>query len=463
MACAAAAACYLAAMVGGIVNDAAELKRPAAAVAWYATFVLTLAYTFSFVDRQVLNLLVEPIKQDLQLSDTRISFLQGLAFVIPYVLVSVPIGRLVDKFNRIVVLIVGVLVWSVATFSCGAANNYVQLLGARMGVGVGEASVTPAAWSLLADYFSPEKLARPVSFFLMGPYLGGGLALIGGAAVMDWSASFGEVSLPVLGTLRTWQLTFIAVAVPGLAIAALLASIPNPARQKVGEPAAAAPSWGEVWGYLRAHSRIYLAVLLGVPFLVVVLYGLQGWVPTILVRVYGWDLADAGRTYGTLALLAGSAGVISGPVVGGWLKARGHADYPLRLGTGAAVAVVLSMITLPLQTSGTGALVCIGFASFFVTLPLALMTYVTQTVTPADMRGVLAGMFVVGTNVIGLGLGPTLVAATTDYLLGDPNQVHISLTIVSVVFAPISMLLLGSGMRALAVWQEQHGEEKLSG
>ncbi len=430
-------------------------QRPSAAVAWYATVVLTLAYTFSFVDRQVLNLLVQPIKQDLALSDTSISFLQGLAFVIPYVLMSVPIGRLVDKFNRIVVLIGGVLAWSVATFACGMSNTYAQLLAARMGVGIGEASLTPAAWSLLADYFSPDKLARPVSFFLMGPYLGGGLALIGGAAVIDWSASFGEITLPGIGVVTTWQVTFMMVAAPGVAIAALLASLPNPVRRQAADAPAAAPSWAEVWLFLKDHARIYLAVLLGVPFLVVVLYGLQGWVPTIMVRVYGWELADAGRIYGTLALLAGSAGVLSGPVVGNWLKARGHADYPLRLGAGAAVAIVLSMATLPLQTGGVGALVCIGLASFFVTLPLALMTYVTQTVTRPDMRGVLAGMYVVGTNVIGLGLGPTLVAATTDYVLNDPDKVHISLTIVSVCVAPIAGLLLLSGMRALAAWQRE--------
>jgi MFS family permease len=132
---------------------------PSARVGWYATSLLTLAYTFSFVDRQVLNLLVEPIKHDLALSDTSISFLQGLAFVIPYVAMSVPVGRLVDRFNRIAVLIGGVFIWSITTFACGFASSYAQLLIARMGVGTGEASVTPAAWSMLADYFPPDKLA----------------------------------------------------------------------------------------------------------------------------------------------------------------------------------------------------------------------------------------------------------------------------------------------------------------
>ena len=438
---------------------AVETARwPRSSVAWYAVAILTLAYTFSFVDRQVLNLLVEPIKQDLQLSDTSISFLQGLAFVIPYVLMSVPLGRLVDKFNRIAVLVAGVLVWSLATVACGMSNSYAQLLAARMGVGVGEASVTPAAWSLLADYFPAERLARPVSVFLMGPYLGAGLAMIGGAEVIDWTASAGTISLPLVGELASWQVTFIAVALPGALIAALLATLPNPPRQSAGDGVPGhPPGWREVGAFMNAHRRIYLAVLLGVPFMVVILYGLQGWAPTILVRVFEWDLASAGRSYGLLALIAGSAGVLSGPVIGARLLARGYRDYPLRLAAGAALAVLLSLALLPFQTSGAGALACIGAASFFVTLPLALMTYVTQTVTPANMRGVLAGVYVVGTNVIGLGLGPTMVAFTTDYVLQDPQQVHVALALVSAVVAPTACLLLLSGMRALAAWYDENG------
>ena len=439
------------------VTESSMQQRPSASWGWYATIILTLAYTFSFVDRQVLNLLVIPIKQDLGLTDTSISFLQGLAFAIPYVLMSVPIGRLVDKFNRVLVLVGGVAVWSVATFACGMSSSYTQLLLARVGVGAGEASVTPAAWSLLADYFAEEKLARPVSFFLMGPYLGAGLALIGGAEVISWSDSLGQISLPLVGDLAPWQFTFIMVALPGILIAALLFSLPQPHYAKPQTQTTAAPSWAEIIDFFRQHARIYIAVLLGIPFMVIILYGLQGWVPTIMVRVYGWELADAGRIYGTIALIAGSAGVLTGPVIGGWLRRAGYADYPLRLAAGAAIALALSLASLPWQTTATGALVCIGAASFCVTLPLALMTFVTQTVTRPDMRGVFAGLFVVGTNVFGLGLGPTLVALTTDYILADVNKVHTALTIVTMVVAPIAMILLISGMRALAEWQAEQG------
>jgi len=433
------------------------LAWPSPRSAWYATVILTVAYTFSFVDRQVLNLLVEPIRNDLAVSDTQISFLQGLGFVIPYVLMSIPVGRMVDLFDRVKVLMGGVAIWSLTTFGCGLAGSYTALLAARMGVGAGEASVTPAAWSLLPDYFPPEKLSLPVSVYLMGPYLGGGLALIGGAYVIDWAGT-GDISLPLIGTVAGWQFTFMMAALPGLLIVAWLATMPRverrlPAAQiETSAETPRAPSLAEVFAFMRSEARIYFAVLIGVPFMVVILYGLQGWVPTILVRVYDWDLASAGKTYGTIALLAGSLGVLSGPFIGNVLKRRGHDDYPLLIGTYAAVGVMLSMGAMYWQTTGTGVLICIAAASFLVSMPLALMAYVIQIVSPSTMRGVMSGIYVVSNNVIGLGLGPTLVAVTTDYVLKDPGQVHVSLILVSLVVAPIAMLLLVSGRKSLRAY-----------
>jgi MFS family permease len=200
--------------------------------AWWALILLTATYTFSFVDRQIINLLVDPIRNDLSLSDSQVSFLQGLAFVMPYVLLSIPIGRIVDRANRIRVLIIGILVWTVSCVSCGLARNFWQLGVARVGVGAGEASVTPASWSLLADYFPEEKRALPVSLFLMGPYLGAGLSLILGAEVIAWASGLGTVSLPLIGALAPWQLTFMLVALPGLCMALLLPLLTEPVRSE---------------------------------------------------------------------------------------------------------------------------------------------------------------------------------------------------------------------------------------
>ena len=421
---------------------------PTAGTGWYATLLLTLAYTLSFIDRQVLNLMVEPVKTDLSLSDTRISLLQGAAFVGTYVLMSVPIGRLVDRFKRVYVLIGGMLTWSAATIGCGLSGSFAQLLSARMLVGAGESSVTPAAWSLLADYFPRDRLARPVSVFLMGPYLGAGLALIIGAEVIEWAGGMEDLTMPFIGELAPWQFTFIVVGLPGFLLSALLFTMHEPERKGrlQGAESGGAP-WPVVWHFMIRHWRIYCAFLLGVPFLVVLLYGLQAWVPTFLVRVYEWDIPRAGRSYGPIALLAGSAGVLTGPIVARWFDRKGYTDSPLRVTIIAAVLACISVAPIPLQTEPMAALALIGAASFFVTLPLALVASALQTVTPNDMRGLIAGLYVVTVNVIGLAVGPTVVALLTDHLFGDPAAVGKSLSLLSVGVAPIAIALLASGMK----------------
>ena len=425
-----------------------EDNWPSAIEGWVVTILLLIAFTFSFVDRQVLNLLVEPIRLDLQVTDTQISFLQGLAFAVTYILMSVPLGRMVDKYNRVGIMIGGVLVWSATTIACGLSKTYSQLLFARFGVGAGEAALSPAAWSVLADYFRPNKLALPISVYLMGPYLGAGLAMIAGAEVLDWSRDVEEVSLPIVGVVAPWQATFIAVGLPGVLIAGLLATIREPNRKGRQGVMTEVPGWRAVLRYMWQRKKVYAALHLGVPFIVVMLYGLQGWTPTILLRVYGWDLADAGRIYGTLALVAGSAGVLTGPVLSRYLLGRGVLDAPLRVAVLGAGMATLSLMTLPFQSSGEMALVSIGCASFFVTLPLALITTVMQEVTPNNMRGVVNGMYVVTTNVVGLALGPTLVAASTDYIFQDTMAVAKSLALVAVFVGPIAVYLLNQGRQS---------------
>jgi len=429
------------------VKTAADENWPSPLRGWYVTIVLLIGFTFSFIDRQVLNLLVEPIRADLGITDTEISFLQGLAFVLTYVSMSVPIGRMVDRFNRVAIMIGGVLVWSVTTICCGLSRNYLQLLLARLGVGAGEAALSPAAWSVLADYFHPDKLARPISVYLMGPYIGAGIAMIAGAEVLDWTAQVDQLSLPLIGEVAPWQFTFIAVGLPGLLVAALIGTVREPARKGRTGDVRIVPPWKDVIAYMRANKGIYIALHLGIPFVVVMLYGLQGWIPTVLVRVYEWDLADAGRIYGVIALLAGSGGVLTGPFVARLLERRGHTAAPILVPICGAIMASLWLIALPWQDTAPMALVCVAGASFSVTLPLALVTSSMQLVTPNEMRGVVNGMYVVTANVFGLALGPTLVAASTDYVFGDPMAVAKSLGLVALVVGPIAVALLSVGVK----------------
>ena len=425
-------------------------ERPHSSAAWWALLLLTATYTFSFIDRQIINLLVDPIRTDLSLSDSQVSFLQGLAFVLPYVLLSIPLGRVVDRANRIRVLVIGILVWTISCVTCGLAKNFWQLGMARMGVGAGEASVTPASWSLLADYFPEDKRALPVSIFLMGPYLGAGLSLILGAEVVGWASGLGTIELPFVGALAPWQLTFMLVALPGLLMVFLLPLLQDPPRTQRLTEAAEPLSWGDIAQYVWPRRGVFGAYLLGAPFIVLVLYALQAWVPSLLIRVHGLEIVEAGRYYGTIALVGGSAGVLSGPVAARWLAGRmDPAVAPLVTSISSTCLLIPVLVSAGLAQSLTWTLVFITGASYLVTFPLALFATGLQSASPNEMRGLMAGCFVLSTNLIGLALGPTSVALASDYIFGSPQAVGSSLALVGGTVLPMAVFLLWRGLAAI--------------
>ena len=424
--------------------------RVGSSAAWWALLLLTATYTFSFIDRQIINLLVDPIRADLSLSDSQVSFLQGLAFVLPYVILSIPLGRIVDRANRIRVLVFGILIWTVSCVTCGLAKNFWQLGVARMGVGAGEASVTPASWSLLADYFPEDRRALPVSIFLMGPYLGAGLSLILGAEVVGWASGLGAIELPMVGALAPWQLTFMLVALPGLLMVFLLPLLREPPRTQRLTQTAEPLSWGDVANYVWPRRGVFGAYLLGAPFIVLVLYALQAWVPSLLIRVHGLEIVDAGRYYGTIALLAGSAGVLSGPVAARWLATRMDPDRaPLITSIWSTSLLIPVLVGAGLAESLSWALVLITGASYLVTFPLALFATGLQSASPNEMRGLMAGCFVLSTNLIGLALGPTSVALASDYIFESTQAVGSSLALVGATVLPMAVLLLWRGLSAI--------------
>jgi MFS family permease len=427
-----------------------NVDRVGSSAAWWALVLLTATYTFSFIDRQIINLLVDPIRADLSLSDSQVSFLQGLAFVLPYVILSIPLVRIVDRANRIRVLVFGILIWTVSCVTCGLAKNFWQLGVARMGVGAGEASVTPASWSLLADYFPENKRALPVSIFLMGPYLGAGLSLILGAEVVGWASGLGAIELPMVGALAPWQLTFMLVALPGLLMVFFLPLLQEPPRTQRLTQAAEPLSWNDVAHYVWPRRGVFGAYLLGAPFIVLVLYALQAWVPSLLIRVHGLEIVEAGRYYGSIALIAGSAGVLSGPAAARWLASRvDPARAPLVTSIWSTSLLIPVLVGAGLAESLTWTLVLITGASYLVTFPLALFATGLQSASPNEMRGLMAGCYVLSTNLIGLALGPASVALANDFIFADAQAVGASLSLVGAIFLPLAVLLMWRGLGAM--------------
>lgn len=414
---------------------------PRAAYGYYVTAVLLFAYTVSFIDRQILSLMVEPVKRDLGLSDTAISLLHGFAFAIFYTAMGLVLGRVADRHNRRNLIIGGISVWSAATAACGFAGGFFSLFLARVGVGIGEASLSPAAYSMLADYFPKHRRGRAMGLYSLGVYLGSGLAFIVGGIVIAATASDADIAVPLLGSFRSWQLAFLIVAVPGLFAALLMLTVREPVRREV------AAGGGSDLSHFARRSGFYAPAILGFSVLAILVFGFSSWVPTAFIRTWDWSPRDIGVAYGLILLVFGAGGmVLSGIAADAW-AARGRADAHLRLAALAAIAAIPCTFGLALATTPAAALLLIALTSFFQGAPIALAPTVLQSVTPNNLRGQAIALYLLILNLIGMGCGPTLVALATDQLFQDEGAVLASIALVTGGSAVVGSLLLGWTLR----------------
>lgn len=416
--------------------------------AWTVVVFLTLVYTVSFIDRQVLNLLVDPIRADLSLNDTQMSLLQGVAFMAAYVAFGPLFGRFADVANRRNILAAGAAVWSIGTVMCGLSSDFWSLFGSRMLVGAAEACVTPAVWSMVADYFSRARLPRAMSIFLIGPYLGSGLALVAGGMVVGSSAQLVE-TWPVLAGFAAWQVTFIVVGVPGLLLALLMMIL-------VREPARSHPSNGggddrhyslrEVTRYLWGERRLFAPMFLALACICIALYAFPAWLPAFLIRQHGGAVSSVGVEYGSLVLLFGTAGVLTGPFIVRWLETHGRPGAAMIAVTACALALIPISIAVPLAPGYKSALMVGAVAAFFYSMPQAITAAALALICPNRMRGVAAAILTFLVSVAGLGVAPTAVALLTDYVFRDPTRVGESLAITSAVATAVAALLAFSAL-----------------
>ncbi len=431
------------AVAGGTEDSDGAWPNPV--YAWYVVGVLMLAYTNSFIDRQILSLLVEPIRRDLAITDTQVSLLAGLAFSIFYTLMGVPIARLADQRNRKAIIAVGIAFWSAMTALCGAARNFWQLFAARVGVGVGEATLSPAAFSIMADYFPKHQLARAFSVYSMGVYFGAGLAMIIGGIVVRLVMNAGAVTVPVLGEIHPWQLTFFYVGLLGLPIFLLVLTIREPVRR--GLKAAGVPQEGNasslpvLLAFLRVNALTVIFHFLAFSLIGIGIAGYLVWTPTLFIRTWGWDAPTIGLAYGGILFVLGTAGVYAGGWVADRLESRGHRDAILRATVYGGIALVPLAVATPLMPNGTLALIGLGATSFLLAFPQGLPAAALQVITPNPLRAQMTALYFLVGNLIALGFGPTLVALVTDYGFRDPADLRYSLAVVSACVIPVGVLL----------------------
>ena len=409
--------------------------------AWYAIFVLTLANISSFIDRQILSLLVKPIKHDLHLSDTQMSLLMGLSFALFYTLFGMVIGRLADRNSRRNIIIAGVTVWSLMTTLCAGVGTYIQFFMARMGVGVGEATLAPSAYSMIADLFPKKRLATALSVFSLGVFLGSGLAMLIGSSIVAKLPKEGLMNVPIFGDIFPWQMIFLYVGLPGVLIALLLLTIKEPARtntlQKDGETVKL--SLQESLTIIFKHRKAYLLICFATAFGALVNYGSNAWIPTFIARTYGWEVPRAGAFYG-MVLVASS---ISGVLFGGWfadyMVKKGIVDGRLRVGLLGSILSLCSCL-IPLLPRAEWTLLAIFIPSFALAAPFGATTAAIQEIMPNQVRALASSIFLFILNLVGIGLGPTLVALFTDYVFKDESAIRYSMVL---------LYLIGGGFATL--------------
>jgi MFS family permease len=429
-------------------EGAAAAQRPfSTRLAWSAVGVLMVAYTFSFIDRSILSLLVVPVRRDLNISDTQFSLLHGLAFAVFYTALGIPIARLADRYSRRAIITASVLVWSVATVACGLARNFTQLFAARVVVGVGEAGLSPAAYSMIADMFPKESLGRALAAYSTGVFMGGGLALIIGGVVVSAVGDSATFAVPVLGEVRSWQVTFFLVGAPGVLIALLTWMLREPQRQPgpAGTATQAVP-FREVLAFVAGNRATFLTHFLGFSSLALLYNAVFAWSPALLIRRFGVAGGDAGLYLGVITLVFATAGIMAG----GWTADRfdraGRDDAPIRTGLIAAVALIPLIAAAPLMPNLTLALIAYCPLMFFISFPWAAAAAGLQIVSPPRMRAQISALYLFVVNLAGIGLGPFATALVTDYVFQDDGALPYSLALVGVGAALLGSILLYRGL-----------------
>lgn len=428
-------------------TDAADLPHereyPSLGAANYALILLFLAYVLSFIDRQILSLLVGPIREQFGITDFQYSLLQGAAFALLYTFAGLPLGRLADRYSRKWVVASSVAFWSLATAACGMVKNFTQLFVARMAVGAGEAGLAPPAYSIITDSYRPSHFGYAMAFYKSAVKVGGALALILGGFLIDFYTARGAFEVPIIGTIYPWQAVLMTVGLPGLLLALLISTMTEPVRKDV-----VATQSGElqlpittVATFLWRRRRTYLSLFLGSSMLAMAGYGSAAWYPEFFVRTYGVSKTVAGSAFGSIILVGGSLGVMLGPWIANWLAARGHTDSYVRAIMYSSMLAVVPAVAAPLMGDFHLTLVLLFPATMFGGAYLGVMAASFQPITPNQMRGQTTAMYIFVTNILGMAVGTSILAAFTDFLYQSDDALNLSIATLNGIMYPAAVAL----------------------
>jgi len=421
-------------------SSASVKPYPSATAGWFLVVMLTIAYIFSFVDRYILGLLIEPIKAEFDLSDRSIGWLLS-AFTLVYGFVGIFMGWLIDRGKRIWIVSVGVALWSAATIATGTAKNFVQLFTARMGVGVGEATLSPATFSMIGDSFPTEKRGKPIAFYSSALPIGAGLASLLSGAIIAWTASSGSQSLPFFGELSPWRFTLILVGLPGLVFAAFFLFMKEPARRP-------APVSSEVIGgsgfldalkYIWSNRTLYIGFVLIIGTMTTIAYS-QGFLAPTFERTWGWSAQKYAFVNGVALLIIGPANMMIMGTISDWWTKKGVQDASLRiLYIGFFIMVPTAAIPLFMPSAELAfAILCINTIGIGIVSAIGVTSLLV--ITPAQIRGQVVALYYLSISWFG-SLGPIAVGELSSSVFGEDN-LRYAVAAVPLIFGLIPFLMM---------------------
>lgn len=432
-------------MADPLPNDGPHRASAAGSLGWYPWYVATLlalAQVIAGLDRYLMSVVLEPVKVHLGLSDSELGLLTGTSFAIVFCVASIPLGRLADVTSRRLIIAFGIGGWSLATIACGFADSFWELFIARLGIGLGEAALLPAAVSLLSAYFPPHRLTQGLSVFTAGNSLGRAAAFLGGGALLLVLAANGGLTLPGVAWFRPWQSLMLIAGTIGVAVALACLTIGEPARSNEG---AEQSRFNDAARYFWQHRGIYLRIFVLYGLVVGNAMALSTWTISLYVRNYGVSVGNA-------SLIVGFVSLLVGPVAnffGGWLTDRMAAKgtvAPALLITGGILGLT------PILGLGFWLLPTLGFAIasytgvYFISVaasPSCLSAL--QVVSPDRFRGVISSFYLCLYSLIGFGVAPLLVGLLNDYLFQSEGSINLSLALSFALFAVIGLPLALSG------------------
>jgi MFS family permease len=428
----------------GVTRTPSSAPYPRTAQAWWTITVLLLLNIASCLDRQILALMVDDVKADLLVSDFQISLLQGMTFALFYTVFGLPFGWAADRFPRRWLIFAGVTAWSIAASACGLAQNFWQLMLARVGVGVGEASLSPAAFSLLSDTFPKHRLAFALSIYSTGAVIGAALALAIGGLLVGVLPDAG-VMTPVLGHLAKWQVVYVVTGLPCILVGWLIFTIVDPVRRgRISQSAVKATG---ALQFMAARWRFFGPHFVGFGLYSLCGYGIMLWSPAYMHRVFGWDMLVVGPTLAMVMLTGVFGGSALGAIVDR-LFARGRTDAHLRVY--AVVALVQPFIVAFAILMNNPYVFLVSYGAYHLMSSFTgVSTAALQIVTPNQYRGQISASFLLVFNLLGLGLGATVVAALTSFVFHDPRMVGWSIVLTFAVLGPITAALFASAFRPM--------------